>query len=344
MEQILTSTPKNKIEHIQTAHCENGVVTALLRYHGLDFMNEPLAFGIGAGLFYVHLPFLKVNNAPAIAFRIMPGFVFKEACKSLGVKISRKKFSNKDAARKYLDDKLAEGQPVGCQVGVFNLPYFPKEYRFHFNAHNIIVHGFENGRYIISDPVMEEITSLSPEELEEVRFARGPLAPNGQIYYPKNVQPVNDEQLKAAVKRGIKKTAWWMAKVPAPQVGASALKHTANKIRKWKGQLGDRQAGLYLGQIVRMQEEIGTGGGGFRFIYGAFLEQAAEILQDDRLLPFSEEMTKSGDLLRDNAVRMAAIFKGRKTSQADYNEVADAMTEISELEYQAFKKMHKLRL
>ncbi len=344
MEKILTSTQKNKIEHIQTAHCENGVVTALLRHHGLDFINEPLAFGIGAGMFYVHLPFLKVNNAPAIAFRIMPGFIFRDTCKALGVKVKRKKFRSPEAARAYLDQKIEEGEPVGCQVGVFNLPYFPKEYRFHFNAHNIIIHGFENGRYIVSDPVMEEMTSLSPEELEDVRFAKGPLAPKGQIYYPTNVKEISKEQLKKAVKKGIKKSAWWMTQVPIEQLGARGFNYTAKKIRKWRSQLGERKAGLYLGQIVRMQEEIGTGGGGFRFIYAAFLEQAAEILENDKLMPYSEEITRSGDLLRANAVRMAAIIKGRKTDQKDFEEVADAMSEISALELKVFKKLRKLPL
>lgn len=342
MEQILTDTSKNKIEHIQTAHCENGVITGLLRHKGVEFMNEPLAFGIGAGLFYVHIPFLKVNNAPAISFRVMPGFIFRDTCKALGVNITRKKFKSKETAKAYLDQKVSEGEPVGCQVGVFHLPYFPREYRFHFNAHNIIVLGFEDGKYIVSDPVMEETTTLTPEEMDIVRFARGPLAPKGHIYYPTNVPPISDEQLKKAIIKGIKKTSRWMSKIPAPQMGARGFKYTANKIRKWKDSLGERQAALYLGQIVRMQEEIGTGGGGFRFLYAAFLEQASEILQKDDLIYFSEEMTKSGDLLRDNAVRMASIIKGR-TTQSDFNEIADAMEEIGNLEMNAFKKLNKVQ-
>ena len=145
----------DEFHHVQTAHCENGVTTALLRYHGLDFMTEPLAFGMGSGLFYIQIPFLTVNNGPAISFRTMPGAIFKRTCKSLGVEVTRKKFSNPAAAEAFLDKKVKEGVPVGCQVGVFHLTYFPKEYRFHFNAHNLIVFGEENGRYLVSDPVME---------------------------------------------------------------------------------------------------------------------------------------------------------------------------------------------
>ncbi len=337
-------TKINNLEHLQTAHCENGVVTSLLKHHGLDFMNEPLTFGIGAGLFYVHVPFLKINNGPAVAFRIMPGNIFKETCKSLGVKMTRRKFSDPKEAQRFLDNKLKEGVPVGCQVGVFNLPYYPKEYRFHFNAHNIIVNGFDGEKYEVSDPVMEEFTYLTPEELEDVRFARGPLAPKGQIYFPTYVPDKSEIDLPKAVKIGIKKTSWWMCQIPFGQMGAAGFRYTAKKIRGWRDELGERNAGLYLGQIVRMQEEIGTGGGGFRFLFAAFLEQASEILGKDVLMNYSGEITKSGDLLRENAVRMAQVYRGRNTSQQAFNEIADAMDEIGQLEKSLFKRIRKEKL
>lgn len=329
--------------HVQTAHCENGVVTSLLRHQGLDFMSEPLAFGLGVGLFYIYLPFMKFNNGPGISFRTMPGEIFKRASRSLGIKIARKKFGNPAAAQRFLDQKVEEGIPVGCQVGVFHLMYFPKEYRFHFNAHNIIVYGKEDGRYLVSDPVMETVTSLSPAELEDVRFARGPLAPKGHIYYPVNVPEMGEEQLRKAIKIALKKNAWWMAKVPVSCIGSTGFNYTAKYIRKWPTKLGVKQAGLNLGQIVRMQEEIGTGGGGFRFIYAAFLEQAAEILQDERLSRLSEEITRSGDLLRSSAVRMAAIYKGRNTEQKHFNEVADGFDEIGALEGAVFSELYKMK-
>ena len=81
-------------KHIQTAHCENGVITSLLKHQGLDFMTEPLAFGMGAGLFYLHVPFLKFSGGPAISFRAMPGGIFKRTCNSLNIEIYRRKFKN----------------------------------------------------------------------------------------------------------------------------------------------------------------------------------------------------------------------------------------------------------
>lgn len=47
---------KIPFEHRQSAHCENGVVSNLLRFHGMEF-DEPMVFGIGAGLFFSLFPF-----------------------------------------------------------------------------------------------------------------------------------------------------------------------------------------------------------------------------------------------------------------------------------------------
>ncbi len=334
---------KTEFKHLQAAHCENGVTTNLLRSVGVDKLTEPLAFGIGSGLFFVYIPLLKINKGPAIAFRTLPGDIFKRTCKSLNVDVVRKKFSSKEAAGRFLDECLEAGQPVGCQVGVYYLTYFPKEYRFHFNAHNLIVYGSEGDNYLISDPVMENVTTLSKYELERVRFAKGPLAPKGQLYYPKESTIVTDDQLRNAIKSGIKKNVHWMIGIPGPIAGVKGIAFTGRKIKKWKDKLGQQKAGLYLAQLVRMQEEIGTGGGGFRYIYGAFLQEAFAFHPIDELLEISKIFTQSGDLWRTAAVQAAGIYKGRIGSQADFNVMGDYLLEISEIEKKAFQGLSKIK-
>lgn len=334
---------KADFRHIQAAHCENGVTVNLLKQAGVSQITEPLAFGIGSGLFYIYIPLLKINNGPAIAFRSMPGQVFKRTCKELGIPVVRETFSSKVNAQAFLDQQLAEGRVVGCQVGVYFLTYFPKEYRFHFNAHNIIVYGKENDRYLISDPVMETVTSLSDYELERVRFAKGALAPKGQVYFPKTTAVVTDEQIRRGIKAGIKKNAWYMLKIPGNISGVRGIKYTANKINTWKDSLGLDTSKLYLAQLVRMQEEIGTGGGGFRYIYGAFLQEAYQYLPKDELLELSKQFTRSGDLWRDAAVQAAGIYKGRLTSQEDFNTVSNYLNEIAEIEKRAFTALSKIK-
>jgi hypothetical protein len=334
---------KADFAHIQAAHCENGVTVNLLKQAGVKQITEPLAFGMGAGLFYIYIPLLKINNGPAIAFRAMPGLVFKRTSKALGVPVVRTTFSSKEKAQTFLDRQLAEGKAVGCQVGVYFLTYFPKEYRFHFNAHNLIVYGKENNRYLISDPVMETVTSLSDYELERVRFAKGALAPKGQLYFPERETVVTDEQIRKAIKAGIKKNAWYMLKIPGNIAGVNGINYTAEKIKKWRDNLGMDTSKLYLAQLVRMQEEIGTGGGGFRYIYGAFLQEAHHYLPKDELLELSQQFTKSGDLWRDAAVQAAGIYKGRLSTQGDFNTVSNYLNEIAEIERRAFTALSKIK-
>lgn len=334
---------KLNYQHLQAAHCENGVTTSLLRHNGVEKITEPLAFGIGSGLFFIYIPFWKINNGPAIAFRTQPGLIFKRTCKSLGIPVARKKFSSKEEAMKVLDDCLRAGIPVGCQVGVYYLTYFPKEYRFHFNAHNLIVFGKEDDLYLISDPVMEEATSLSSYELERVRFARGPLAPKGQLYYPKEKVHVTDDQIRKAIITGIKKNIRDMLTIPGPIAGVRGIRFLGSRIRKWRESMGLQKAGLFLAQLVRMQEEIGTGGGGFRFIYGAFLQQAHAYFGKDELMDISTKFTQSGDLWRSAAIQSAGIYKGRLGSQTDFDQIGDHLDEIASIEKQAFESLAKIK-
>ncbi|MEJ7588068.1 MAG: BtrH N-terminal domain-containing protein [Ferruginibacter sp.] len=334
---------KTDFQHLQAAHCENGVTTNLLRGAGVMKLTEPLSFGIGAGIFFIYLPFLKINKGPAIAFRTMPGLIFKRTCKSLGIPVVRKKFNSKEQAEKFLEECLISGQPVGCQVGVYYLSYFPKEYRFHFNAHNLIVYGREEDNYLVSDPVMEKVTTLSRYELERVRFAKGPLAPRGQLYYPKQSAIVTDEQIKDAIKHGIKKSVNDMLRIPFNIAGVKGIASTGKKIKKWRDQLGQQKAGLFLAQLVRMQEEIGTGGGGFRYIYGAFLQEAHAYHSNDALLDISKIFTEAGDLWRSAAVQAAGIYKGRIGSQEDFNVMGDYLLEISEIEKKGFQALSQIK-
>ncbi|HRP33844.1 MAG TPA: BtrH N-terminal domain-containing protein [Agriterribacter sp.] len=328
---------KAEYNHLQAAHCENGVTTSLLQHYGVHQMTEPLAFGIGSGLFFIYIPFMNLNDGPAISFRTMPGLIFKRTCKSLAIPIHREKFISRLKAKQALDIRLDAGHPAACQVGVFYLPYFPKEYRFHFNAHNLIVVGKEGDNYIISDPIMETVTTMTSYELERVRFARGPLAPRGQLYYPKAPREVTREQMKQAIITGIKRNVRHMLYVPGNIAGIKGIRYTAKKIKKWRNTLGVEKSRSYLAQLVRMQEEIGTGGGGFRFIYAAFLQQAHSYFPVDALMDISKQFTKAGDMWRNAAVQASGIYKGRLTAQQDYDVMGDQLMEIAALEKEAFR-------
>ncbi|HET9279793.1 MAG TPA: BtrH N-terminal domain-containing protein [Flavitalea sp.] len=330
---------KANFTHRQSAHCENGVVSNLLRFHGLEF-DEPMIFGIGSGLFFSYLPFVKLNGIPVASYRIWPGHIFKRFSNRIGVKIERKKFSTPGAAMDELDRMLHKGQPVGMLTSVFYLDYLPAAYRFHFNAHNIIVFGKENGRYLVSDPVMEYTTDISTEDLIRARFAKGMPEPSGRMYYP--VQLPGEYNLEKAIWTGIKQTSDHMTHIPVPLFGAKGMKYLSKRLRHWPNKLGNRKAIQWLGHLIRMQEEIGTGGAGFRFIYAAFLDQASTVLKNETLFDVSKELTKSGDQLREFAYYAGRVCKNRTSDTRTFAELATMLEDCSQREQAIFNELYQL--
>ncbi len=322
-------------EHRQSAHCENGVISNLLNHSGVH-ISEPMAFGIGSGLFFAYLPFIKVNFAPGFSYRPMPGKIFRRLAKRLGIRVKHQRFSSPEKAKAALDEKLRQGIPVGLQVGVYHLTYFPDEYRFHFNAHNLVVYGREADEYLISDPVMDYTTRLTKEELQRVRFAKGALPPKGHLYYLERLPSSYD--LEKAIRRGIRQTCNDML-APVPIIGVRAMKWVASNIRKWPKTIGIKKTNHYLGQLIRMQEEIGTGGGGFRFIYAAFLQEASALLHNPALAQRSEEMTAIGDAWRDFALDISRIYKSRKSGADVYEKLSEQLLAIAEREKAFFTKL-----
>jgi hypothetical protein len=329
---------KIQFEHRQSAHCENGVTAGLFSFNGIE-MTEPLVFGLGSGLFFAHMPFMKLSGIPVTGFRPLPGFIFSRAAKRLGIKMKIKTYRDEAKAMADLDANLEKGIPTGCVVGVFHLPYFPAPYRFHFNAHNLVVFGKEGDRYLISDPVMETVNSLTRHELKKVRFAKGTAPPKGKMYWP--VRMPKQINLEKALIKGIRKTCYDMTKIPLPYFGAKGIKYLAGQVRRWPKKLDAKKANLYLGQVVRMQEEIGTGGAGFRFLYAAFLQECFKIFGDERFKTYSLRMTEIGDLWREFAVEASRVVKNRSHGAHDFESVAAMLDNLSSLEQQLFTDLYK---
>jgi len=308
----------NPLEHRQYAHCESGVVTALLRCHNLD-LSEPMVFGITGGLTFAYIPFIKMTNMPIVSYRMIPGSIIKGAVKNLDVRFNTKRYRDKEEALAELIVLVDQGEIVGLQTSVYWLPYFPPEMRFQFNAHNLIIYGREGEEFLVSDPVFEHTVRIKAEDLQNARFARGTLAPKGFIYYPVLVNTCID--LREAIRKSIKRTVHMMLYAPVPFIGIKGIHYLARRIGRLNVHKDLRDIRLFLGHIVRMQEEIGTGGGGFRFMYAAFLQEAGHILESVHLGEASRMMTEAGDMWRQFALGCAKACKSR-TADFDVEDIA----------------------
>ena len=297
------------IKHQQSSHCETGVVSTLLRSKGLD-ISEPMAFGLSSAMTFVYLPMVKIGGLPLIAYRMPPKAIIKSVCKKLNIELETRKFSDQAKGMQALDDELAKGNLVGLQTSVYWLPYFPEDMRFHFNAHNLIVYGkTAQGNYLISDPVFEHVVECPAEDLQRARFAKGALAAKGLMYVVRNVPKQVD--LTPHIYAAVNKTAKMMNGLLLPFFGNKGIRHLAKKINNLSKEKPKYQK-LFLGNIVRMQEEIGTGGAGFRFMFASFLDEAAKLTGDEQLQAAAKQGTEVGDNWREFAMDAVLFCKKRK--------------------------------
>jgi hypothetical protein len=326
--------------HRTSAHCETGVTSALFRDKGLD-ISEPMIFGIGSGIFFGHLPFVKWTGLPISTFRALPGTVFSKAAKRLGANVFRKRFRSQQKGMDELRRVIRTGQIVAVTTNVYWLSYFPRRYRFNFSGHNLIVlYETENG-FRVSDPALLEYTvDCSTHDMERARFARGPMEARGLMYYPMSVSPNPD--IKKACITGMLDSCKQMIKIPIPLFGVKGMRYLANKIIKWPDKRGYVEACRQLAHVVRFQEEMGTGGAGFRYIFAAFLQEASELFKSPELNELSSEMTAIGDIWREFAVVSARIIKQRGQAEETFAKVGGLMLICAGREEQLFKDLDRV--
>ncbi|MFK5882535.1 MAG: BtrH N-terminal domain-containing protein [Sulfurospirillum sp.] len=324
----------SEFKHTHHAHCESGVMSSLLRVHGLD-ISEPMIFGLSNALNFAYIPFVKIGGMPLVSYRSIPKAIIKNIQKNLKIKMKLETFSSKKRGEERLDELLKKGEVVGAQSSVYWLEYFPPEIRFHFNAHNLLIYGKEGDKYLISDPVFDKSVKCSSKSLGKARFAKGLMAPKGLLYYPQSVPKEID--LKPIIKKNIKKISKYMLKTPVPIAGLRGIRYLAKSILKLKIK-PKKYAKLFLGNIVRMQEEIGTGGAGFRFMYASFLEEASELFGNNKTLKeASILMLKVGDEWRDFALVIAKAIKSKQ--EIDFEQISKMLISISKSEAKVYKKL-----
>lgn len=291
--------------HAHASHCESGVMASLSRHHGLA-LSEAMAFGLGAAIFFAYLPFMRINGLPLIAYRIQPRAIIKRLNRDLGLGMRFEKFRSPAQGTRRLDELLDAGHLVGLQTSVYWLPYFPPDLRFHFNAHNLLVYGREGDDYLLSDPVVETVVRCPRADLEKARFAKGLLAPHGLLYYATGTAAAPDWAKLG--KRALKRAADTMLRTPLPFIGIRGIGMLARRVERLAE--GDA-ARMYIGNIVRMQEEIGTGGAGFRFLYASFLQELAALTGYRPLEALAARLVEIGDRWREFALAAARMIRRR---------------------------------
>lgn len=327
--------------HKHAAHCESGAVSSLLSNNGYE-ISESMCFGVTNSICFAYIPLVVINLMPLISYRMLPRHILKEFSKNIGIKFSIKKFGeDEERAMRALDDELEAGKVVGLITSIYYLDYFPDYMRIHFNGHNLLVYKKEGDTYFISDPVFENVVSTSYDNLKRARFSKGSMSIKGAMYTLEHI-PQNID-LKKHIKKSIKKTVFTMLYTPLPYIGIWGMKTFAKKLSSTKTTTKEeiKKARLLISQTVRMQEEVGTGGGGFRYLYASFLVESSQILQAPLLLECAQMMSVSGDKLRNFALIGARMLKEK--DELDMKKLGSMFLECAIFEKEIYKKLKNLK-
>lgn len=325
-------------EHRYAGHCESGVTASLLRHHGVP-VSEAMAFGIANGIFFGFFPQLK-QEFLLVSFRGRPGSIFRNATRRLGVRVGVRRFADPREAMDALDRRLASGVPVGVQVGVRFLPFFPESLRVHFNVHNMIVFAREGDTYHVSDPVFPGTVTISWADLAKSRFVKGEIEPRGKMYWIERARP--DVDFARPIRKGIRWTSFLMLKTPVSFMGVRGIRRLARALTEWPRTMHERAVRLNVGQVVMIQEQIGTGGAGFRFMYAAFLQEAAAVLSEPRLAEASRAMTAAGDRWRDFALVASRFCQGRPGPDDTLDRMAEIVRDCADREESIYRAIRRV--
>ena len=324
--------------HVMAAHCESGTVAAIVSHHGLK-ISEPMVFGISGGIFFAYLR-TPMMDFPVFAVRSKPGDIRNKFADRTGIKFKTSTYGNPKEAERDLDMLLEKNQPVAVQVDFFYMNYFPAWYRVHINVHYVTVIGKEGNKYLVSDSYHPQIAEIERDVLLKGRFAGGSMAPRGFMFYPVLIPEKID--LETAIINGIKGATFNMLKIPLPFLGVKGIRRFADKIVEWPGYARDEnQLTDKIFRITILLEDQGTGGGGFRFLYASFLQEASRLLNYPRLNDFSKEIMGIGDGWREVSLVASKIAKNRNFSKEKLLELGRMIRHKADLEETFFRNLRK---
>lgn len=325
--------------HSRRKHCETGSIKNLLQFYGWE-ISEPMIFGIGSGLFFLHFPWMKIHNIDSILFRVKPVKIFDRFTKRLGIECHQETFKDPVQSMKKLDEMLEQGIPTGLVVGLAHLPYLNAVgIKNQFNGHHIIIVGKEEDTYYVSDPDMalpNELSTISADDLRIARYPLGAMAPKGNLFYIKSLPEIPD--LRPSIIAGIKETCYNMLEIPFPFFGTKGIRYFSRRISKWETKKGHDDTVKSFIWYLQLIEDAGTGGSAFRYIYADFLQESAKLFQDEKLLSLSDEMRLAGDIWRKFSVEVLRYTKGDADLE-HMKTLSEIMVEASRQEEKVFKEL-----
>lgn len=311
--------------------------------------SEAMIFGIagGIGCGYILWEFKKYDAAILVmGFQNKwnyPDQFFQNLSNRLGIQTEIKATGGKKTASKHLEEVIENGRAAIAWIDQESLPYF--HLRPMYNGcfgHYVSVYGLDNDTVYVDDRAQKPVT-VDSDSFANARARIGSY--KNKLLSLQTDSPSDD--LPSAIMAGLQDCVDYMSSgsqtfaPPTYRKWARLMTDSKNK-KGWPVVFKDK-TGLFstLRSLHEGIKLFGTKGGGLRFLYADFLNEAATVLPNPALTEAAEQYKALGNQWRDfaDAVmpdHIAPLAEARKLLTQKYalflehgNAKADELTRVS---------------
>jgi uncharacterized protein DUF4872/butirosin biosynthesis protein H-like len=250
--------------HVPGIHCSSSSIADILRYDG-QRLSEAMVFGLGSGLGFIFSN--DPRHSPAYRFNGRALDLEGKFYALFGVRLPWLGRWHPQA----LEGALAQGRPLVAQTDIAYLPYYD---RVHFPLHGIVVTGWDGEHAQIADTFSAELQRIDASQLHDALAGAGSpfMDPPFRIAPAPRVEVSIDA---ATVTRAILVTAREMLEPAIPGTGIPAMRRLVAEKTAWRESPDWAWSARFAYQGI---EKRGTGGGGFRSLYAAFLDEVRALV------------------------------------------------------------------
>ncbi|GAB3454155.1 BtrH N-terminal domain-containing protein [Kineococcus endophyticus] len=325
-------------------HCETTALAVLLHDRGAQ-VSEPLLFGLGAGLSFVHWD-TRSAPFPFLGGRVKPFELTRRLAARTGLRLSVRETRSARAALAHLRDGLATGSPVGLQLDSSLLPYFTSSAPF--PGHVVAATALDGDLVHLVDTAQQGgRVSVSLDDVAAARAARGPMsAPHRSFTLDvPDGSPLRTGDLVPALVDAVVTCAREFLDPPIANVGHRGLRLAAQRLPTWFDRVHDPARDLVTaGTLV---ERAGTGGGLFRLVHSEFLADGVERCRGRLPAADVDRLARGRDLYAraaDGWTRVAGLLEaaGRQLDPRPLQDAGRVLHEVADLETAAAELLREV--